>query len=135
MGEGLKRAFAAAKKSKDAIKEAKRLARIQAAEEARALFHKLLRREGLPIPEHEWRFDAEREWRADYCWPSARLILEVEGGVWTGGRHTRGAGFMADMVKYNRMTELGFRLLRTTPSGLHDLGTIALIKRTLTGEH
>lgn len=119
------------RKQKDPIKEAKRLARLKAAEEARALFHKLLRMNGLPIPEHEWRFDDVREWRADYCWPLAKLILEVEGGVWTGGRHTRGAGFMADMQKYNRMTELGFRLLRTTPSGLHDLETIALIKRTL----
>jgi hypothetical protein len=32
----------------------------------------------------------------------------------------------------NELAALGWRLLRTTPSGLHDLATIALIKRTIT---
>jgi hypothetical protein len=36
------------------------------------------------------------------------------------------------MEKYNLAASLGWRLLRTTPSGLHDLETIALIRRTLT---
>lgn len=96
-----------------------------------SLFLALLKRERLPVPEAEYRFHPKRKWRTDYAWPLAKLALEVEGGVWTGGRHTRGAGFLKDCEKYNELAAMGWRLLRTTPSGLHDLETIALIRRTL----
>ena len=95
------------------------------------LFLALLKRERLPLPVAEYRFAPPRRWRADYAWPDHRVALEVEGGVWTGGRHTRGAGFLRDVEKYNELAARGWRLLRTTPSGLHDLETIALIRRTL----
>lgn len=95
------------------------------------LFLALLKRERLPAPEAEYRFHDTRKWRLDYCWPLAKVALEVEGGVWTGGRHTRGAGFLRDVEKYNELARLGWRLLRTTPKGLHDLSTIALIRDTL----
>lgn len=56
----------------------------------------------------------------------------MEGGVWTNGRHTRGAGFLADVSKYNRAAVLGWRLLRCTPKGLHDLQTISQLAAALT---
>jgi very-short-patch-repair endonuclease len=96
------------------------------------LFLALLRQASVPAPVPEYRFAPPRKWRADWAWPDHRVALEVEGGVWTGGRHTRGAGFLKDCEKYNELAALGWRLLRTTPSGLHDLATIALIKRTIT---
>lgn len=37
-----------------------------------------------------------------------------------------------DMEKYNRAASLGWRLLRVTPSQLHDLETIELLAATLT---
>jgi hypothetical protein len=55
------------------------------------------------------------------------IALEVEGGVWTGGRHTRGAGFVRDMEKYNRAGVLGWRLLRVTPDKLVSAGTFEMI--------
>jgi hypothetical protein len=97
-----------------------------------ALFLALLRRERLPLPVPEYRFAPPRRWRTDYAWPLAKLALEVEGGVWTNGRHTRGTGFLKDIAKYNELAARGWRLLRTTPDGLCDLETIALIRRTLT---
>jgi hypothetical protein len=66
-----------------------------------ALFLALLRRERLPLPVPEYRFAPPRRWRTDYAWPLAKLALEVEGGVWTNGRHTRGTGFLKDIAKYN----------------------------------
>jgi len=75
---------------------------------------------GLPEPEFEFRFHPHRKWRFDCAWPHKLVALEVEGGIWTQGRHTRGAGFLADMEKYNAAVLLGWRVLRTTPDKLAD---------------
>jgi len=91
-----------------------------------ALVH-ICRAEGLPEPIPEYKFHAMRKWRADFAWPATnpRVIVEVDGGVWTQGRHTRGAGFIADMEKLNAAAMLGFIVLRYTPQTLgnavHDL--------------
>ena len=82
----------------------------------------------IPRPEREWKFEAKRRWRFDYAWPQMLIALEVEGGVWTGGRHTRGAGFVRDMEKYNRAAVLGWRLLRVTPDKLVSFGTFEMLR-------
>lgn len=94
------------------------------------LFLALLKASNLPTPIAEHRF-CERRWRFDYAWPDQKLALEVEGGIWTGGRHTRGKGFLADMTKYNRATALGWRVIRCTPSTLCSNETLDLIKEIL----
>jgi hypothetical protein len=78
----------------------------------------LCRAARLPVPVQEYRFAAPRRWRFDYAWPDRLVALEVEGGIWTGGRHTRGAGFEKDIHKYNAAALVGWRLFRTTPAGL-----------------
>ena len=75
---------------------------------------------GVGWPEPELRFHPHRKWRFDYAWVAEKIALEVEGGIWTQGRHTRGAGFLADMEKYNAAVLLGWRVLRTTPDKLAD---------------
>lgn len=89
--------------------------------------------EGLPPPEKEWGFHHTRNWRLDIAWPSndPPLALEVEGGAWTRGRHTRGKGFMNDMEKYNALTCEGWRLIRTTPDKLHTVETLELVRRAM----
>jgi very-short-patch-repair endonuclease len=67
---------------------------------------------GLPEPEREFRFAPPRRWRADFAWPTLRVLVEIEGGIWTGGRHTRGSGFEADMAKYNAAALAGWTVLR-----------------------
>jgi very-short-patch-repair endonuclease len=86
---------------------------------------------GLPTPSCEFRFHPVRKWRFDYVFLDYRVAIEREGGVWTGGRHTRGAGFMKDMEKYNTATSMGWKILRFTPSDIHKLEAIELIKQTL----
>ena len=81
------------------------------------------------FPVAEYRFDDTRKWRFDFAFTDARVALEVEGGVWTGGRHTRGSGFVKDIEKYNRAAELGWRIVRTTPSELGMQETIDLLKK------
>lgn len=97
------------------------------------IFEQLLKTMELPAPVKEYQFakDAGRKWRMDYAWPEHKLALEVEGGVWTRGRHTRGAGFVKDMEKYNTATSMGWRILRVTPSDLLKLNTIQLIQKSL----
>jgi very-short-patch-repair endonuclease len=62
--------------------------------------------------EREYRFAAPRRWRADFHLPKHRVLIEVEGGIWSGGRHTRGWGFEADCEKYNAAAALGYRVFR-----------------------
>lgn len=86
---------------------------------------------GLTAPEAEHHFKAGRRWRFDWAWPERRVALEVEGGVWTEGRHTRGAGFLGDMAKYNEAALLGWRILRCTPSEMYEPATLFLLLRAL----
>ncbi len=72
----------------------------------------------IPAPEREYKFMPDRKFRIDFYWPDVKLAVEIEGGVWTRGRHTRGSGFIRDAEKYNLMTEHGIALLRYTPSGI-----------------
>ncbi len=46
---------------------------------------------------------------------AVRVAVEVEGGAFIQGRHSRGAGFLKDMEKYNTLACLGYRLIRVTP--------------------
>jgi very-short-patch-repair endonuclease len=62
----------------------------------------------------EFKFHPDRRWRSDLAWPDSRLLVEVEGGNWSGGRHTRGAGYESDCEKYNSAVLLGYRVLRFT---------------------
>lgn len=97
-------------------------------------FERLLRSVGLPAPIREHRFHAVRRWRFDYAWPEQRVALEVEGGVWTGGRHTRGAGFVGDLEKYNAAVVAGWRVVRVVPGKLCASATIGMLESLLVPE-
>lgn len=71
-----------------------------------------LRANKLPVPEREYRFHPERQFRFDFAYPEAKVGVEVEGGVWVQGRHNRGAGFINDLTKYNEAALLGWLVLR-----------------------
>ena len=81
----------------------------------------------------EFRFCPERRWRFDYCIPAHKIALEVEGGVWTNGRHTRAQGFLGDVDKYNRGTLMGWRIFRTTPSALYSADTLNMLREAIYG--
>ena len=62
--------------------------------------------------EQEYKFHPKRKWRADFHIMGKKILVEVEGGVWSGGRHTRSKGYIADMEKYNAAVVMGYQVLR-----------------------
>lgn len=79
----------------------------------------------------EYKFHPTRKWRYDYAVPEYKIALEVEGGVWTKGRHTRPQGFLGDIEKYNAGTLLGWRIFRVTPDELYSNKTLNLLKQAI----
>ena len=69
---------------------------------------------GLPPPSLELVFAPPRKWRFDFAWPSRLVAAEFEGGIWTGGDHTRGKRYQGDCEKYNQAGLLGWQVFRFT---------------------
>lgn len=99
----------------------------------RAKIAKLFEDAGLPLPVAEHRFHPTRLWRFDYAWPAEKIALEVEGGIWTGGRHINPAGFIADLEKYNAAAVLGWRIIRLTPNSIETLISVHLVREAMKG--
>ena len=78
--------------------------------DALPVYWRQLKPANAPDLEAEFRFDPTRRWRADFR--VGNVLVEVEGGVWVGGRHVNPSGFMKDCEKYNRAAEMGYAVLR-----------------------
>lgn len=63
----------------------------------------------------EYRFAPPRRFRADFALIEQRVMIEVDGGVWTRGRHTRGAGYVRDAEKRNLAASMGWLVFTTFP--------------------
>lgn len=68
----------------------------------------------------EHRFHPTRKWRFDLASPELMIALEIEGGVWSEGRHTRGKGFSEDCIKYAEANLLGWTVFRFTTQQVED---------------
>ena len=65
-------------------------------------------------PVQELPFCPTRRWRFDFAWPEFKVALEIEGGTWVQGRHSRGAGMAKDAEKYNTAALMGWLVIRVT---------------------
>lgn len=74
-----------------------------------------LRAHKIPF-EREFMFakDIGRRWRSDF-YIEPDILVEIEGGVFSGGAHTRGKHFISDCEKYNTATLMGYRVFRFVP--------------------
>ena len=79
----------------------------------------------------EFQFHPTRRWRFDYAFPTLQVAVEVDGGVWTGGRHINPAGYINDMEKLNTAASMGWLVLRITIDDRFASKTYELIKNTL----
>lgn len=85
----------------------------------------------LPEPVREYRFMPPRMWRFDFAWPAAMVALEVEGGIYSGGRHTTGPGFTKDCEKYTEAALRGWTVIRVTKRHIDDGTMTAWLARAL----
>lgn len=81
-------------------------------------------REALLIPGRRWRYDF-------VWWTPVKLVVEVEGGHWIGGRHTRGKGFDEDIAKYAAAMLAGYRVLRVTRTHIENGQAVTWIEQLL----
>jgi hypothetical protein len=81
----------------------------------------------------EFRWCPGRLWRADFAFPnpSTRLLVEVQGGSWSGGRHTRGAGYEQDCEKLVLAQLAGWTMFWFTPRQVKDWTAAANIEQFL----
>lgn len=87
-----------------------------------------LKNDRQPEPEREYKFSAFGKWRFDFAWPELMLAVEVDGGTWAGGRHSRGKGYERDCRKMNIGQLEGWMILRFTSDQVrsgHARGLIA----------
>lgn len=78
----------------------------------------------------EHKFHPTRRWRFDFAEPARKVAVEIEGGIWNGGRHTRGSGYEKDAEKYNTATEMGWRVFRLTGGMVNGEWVERIIKAT-----
>lgn len=95
-------------------------------------FNAMCKAHGLPIPVTEYRFHAVRRWRFDYLF-DGWLALEVQGAIWTQGRHTRGAGLLKEYEKLNHAVIEGYSVMFCTPQDIKRGSIFPLIRDALLG--
>lgn len=74
-----------------------------------------------------------QDWRFDVAWPEPKVAVEVDGGGFTQGRHSRGAGMESDCAKLSTAVAMGWRVLRVTPAQVTDGRALTWIEQTLGG--
>lgn len=53
-----------------------------------------------------------RDFLFDFCIVDKKIAFELEGGIYSQGRHVRPLGFITDCIKYNLATSLGWQVYR-----------------------
>ncbi|HAT2381733.1 TPA: hypothetical protein I8455_001001 [Aeromonas hydrophila] len=90
--------------------------KVKKAQQVDALHSKVLAQlVGFPDPATELVFHPKRRWRLDFAWPTRMIAVEIHGGIHSGGRHTRGKGFVEDRAKMNEAALLGWTVIEATP--------------------
>lgn len=96
------------------------------------IFDKLCLEHGLSLPVCEYLFaeDIGRKWRLDYIW-DGWLALEVQGGLFIGGRHARGPSLLKEHEKLNECVMHGISVLFCTPQDVARGAIFPIIKKAL----
>jgi very-short-patch-repair endonuclease len=79
----------------------------------------------------EHRFDPVRRWKFDFAMPEQMIAVEVEGGTFTSGRHSRGAGYERDCEKYAEAAIAGWRVIRATTAQAKSGTALEWVKRMM----
>jgi hypothetical protein len=93
------------------------------------------RQAGLPPAVAEHEFCAGRKWRFDFAFPAQRVAVEVQGGIFMGGRHTRGAALLKEYEKWRAAAMLGWRILPCIPQQIYTATFAQELKTALNFGH
>ena len=86
----------------------------------------------LKIPfTKEFRFHPDRKWQADFRIDDMPILVEVEGGVFSNGRHTRGEGYTKDCEKYSAAAVNGWFVIRGTTAQIKEGLVIQWIEKLI----
>jgi very-short-patch-repair endonuclease len=86
---------------------------------------------GLPTPEREYRFAPPRRYRADFAYPEQKILVEVQGGIYTRGAHSRGVGLERDYEKLNLAQLNGFRVFQFSRKMIESGVAVNMIEEVL----
>jgi hypothetical protein len=87
-----------------------------------------------PATQYYWAREFGRQFHCDFAWPTFRLIVEVEGGLWRPqgvGAHSGGAAIERDIEKSQYACRLGWWLLRITEKDIKTGNALTVIQSTL----
>jgi hypothetical protein len=85
----------------------------------------------IPIPQEQFRVLPDRKFRWDFAWPEHKLAVEIQGGTWSGGAHSRGWGIERDCEKHNLAVLAGWRTLLFTGSMVHSGVAATMLEKAL----
>lgn len=77
---------------------------------------KLLKSAGLESCVRQYKYVPGRKFEADFCFVEEKLIIEVDGGIYTRRAHGSIGGIISDMKRTNQASMFGYRVMRYQPS-------------------
>ena len=69
-----------------------------------------------------------KDWRFDIAILEYKIAIELDGAVFTSGRHSRGLGVISDMDKINAATVNGWKVLRFTHTNHKHSEIVKMVK-------
>ena len=98
----------------------------------RILFAQICERTAIPLPAQQFHFAIGRDYRADFTWPDHRLLVEVEGGLWIGGKHAIALHEQRRQRRRCYAQALGWSIVEVSPPDVRSGVACDLIERWLT---
>ena len=89
---------------------------------------------GLPEPIREYQAIKGRKFRFDFAWLERKLLVEVNGGTYTKGAHSTGAGIARDYEKCNLGVLQGWRVLSFDGKAVKSGVAVEVIRQALEAE-
>lgn len=86
---------------------------------------------GLPLGQTQYPVVVGRQFKFDRAWPNQRVAVEVQGGLWVAGAHSRGSGVERDCIKLSIAAAVGWRVLPISKAMIESGEAIALIRQAL----
>jgi len=81
--------------------------------------------------EREYRFHDGRKWLLDFAIPEYKIGIEVQGGNWVHGAHSRGSGLARDYDKINAAQLSGWCVLQFDTNMVSDGRALSTIQQAL----